>query len=127
MANKFVHFLESVGRDFAKGLGFAVKDAPELSLLAGLLYPPAIAIAPAVTTALNLVQNTILAVEQKYAAAGVQNSTGAQKSADVLAIVAPAVVSLLTSAGVPNVDTDHVAAITNAVVGILNARPAPTA
>lgn len=127
MANKFITFLEAVGKDFAKGLGFAVKAAPELSALAALLYPPAVALIPAVTTALNLVQHTIIAVEQKYAASGIQNSTGTQKAADVLAIVGPAVTSLLTTAGVPNVDTTYVGNLTTAIVSILNVTPAVVA
>ena len=126
MANKFVGFLEAAGKDFEKGLAFVVKDAPELTGLAALLFPASVAVAPAVTTALTLLQNTVVAVEQKYASANAQSATGVQKASDVVTLAAPAAISLLTSAGVSGVDTSYVNNLVTAIVAILNVK-APVA
>jgi hypothetical protein len=129
--NKFVGFLETVGKDFEKGLGFAVKEAPAIDALAAVIYPPSVAILAPTTAALNLLQNSILSIEQKYAAAGVQNGTGVQKTAEVLTLAGPAATSLLTEAGVPAVDDTYIGNIIKVMVGLLNMKtpstPAPAA
>jgi hypothetical protein len=119
--NKFVGFLEAVGKDFMKGLAFAVKEAPAVDKLAAILWPGSVAVTAPATLALDLIQSSILAIEQKYAASGVQNGTGAQKAAEVLALAGPAAASLLTTAGVPAVDNSYIANVISAVVGVLNA------
>jgi hypothetical protein len=125
--------LEAIGRDFEKGLVFAVKYLPLVDTLAAELFPPAVAPLEAVTAAANLLQNAVVLVEQKYAAAGVQNGTGAQKAAEVLTLTQAAVTSLLAepaiaadlkSAGV-TVDSTYISNLIAAVVAILNVQPIP--
>lgn len=127
MANKFVGFLETVGKDFLKGLGVAVQYAPAASALAGAIFPPAIAVAAPATAALNLIQNAVISIEQKYAASNVQSGTGPQKAAEVLTLAGPAATQLLTQAGVPAVDDAYIGDVISAVVGVLNAKAAPAA
>jgi len=62
---------------------------------------------------------TVLEVEQKYAASGVQSGTRAQKPAEVLALTSSAVTTLLKQAGV-TADTSYVQNLISAVVAILN-------
>lgn len=123
MSNKFVGFLETVGKDFEKGLTFAVKEAPAVLNLVGFIYPPAKVVGSLAETGLNLLQNSILSIEQKYSASGVQSGTGIQKAGEVLALSGPAVVALLTAAGVPNVDSAYVSNLVNLIVGLLNVTP----
>jgi hypothetical protein len=72
------------------------------------------------------VQTAVLLVEQKYAAAGVQSGTGAQKLAEVTLLAGPVVTQLLTVAGVP-VSAGYVESLVSAVVGILNVQAMPPA
>jgi hypothetical protein len=88
--------------------------------LIGLIFPPALPVTAELIDATTLIQNAVLLVEQKYAASGVQNGTGAQKSAEVLALTEQAVTGLLTKAGVTTATTDFIQSIINAVVAILN-------
>jgi hypothetical protein len=118
--NKFVGFLETAGKDFEKGLGFVVKDAPELTGLAGMIFPGAAAIAAPATLALTLLQNTILLIEQKYAAQKQQNGTGAQKAADVVTVAGPSAIALLNQAGVPEADNTFIGDLITILVGLLN-------
>jgi hypothetical protein len=124
----FIGVLEAIGKGFEKGLLWAVTYAVPAEKLVGLLFP---AIAPATTAvadATSLIQSAVLLVEQKYAAAGVQNGTGAQKLAEVVLLAGPAVTQLLTQAGV-TVSTAYLQSLVSAVVAILNvqAMPATTA
>lgn len=125
MANKFIGFLEAIGKDFIKGLGYAVKFAVPIEKLVALLFPPAAAAAVQVGTAAELIRNAVVSVEQKYAAAGVQAGTGAQKSAEVLLLTEAAVTSLLSQAGIA-ADTGYVQRLVDAVVAILNVQSPPT-
>ena len=86
----FMGLLETVGKGFEKGLTWAVEYAVPVEKLVALLFPAAAPVVTEVADATTLIQNAVLLVEQKYAAAGVQNGTGAQKLAEVL---------LLTRAG----------------------------
>jgi len=122
MANKFVGFLEAAGKDVEKGLAFFVKEAPVVEPLVSLIFPAATAALPAVNTAVTLIQNTVIATEQKYAS--VPTATGAQKAADVLTIAGPAATTLLNSAGVDTSDTSFISKIITAIVSILNIKPA---
>lgn len=121
MSNKFESFLSTVGTDFMKGLGFAVKEAPLVGNLVTIFYPGNAAVSPLVTAGLTLLQNSILTIEQKYAASGAQSGTGEQKAAEVLALSGPAVTQLLTAGGVKNVSDSYVQNLVTAIVGILNA------
>jgi hypothetical protein len=124
MANKFVGFLETVGKDFLKGLGYAVKYAVPVEKLVGLLFPAAAPAMLEIGAATSLIQTAVIAVEQKYAAAGIQSGSGAQKVADVLLVVEQAVTSLLAKAGVA-ADSAYIQSLVNAVVAILNVQAAP--
>jgi hypothetical protein len=122
----FTGVLEAIGKGFAKGLQWAVAYAVPAEKLVGLLFPGLAPAATAVADATSLVQTAVLLVEQKYAAAGVQSGTGAQKLAEVMLLAAPAVTQLLTQAGV-TASTSYIQSLVSAVVAILNVQTMPTA
>jgi hypothetical protein len=124
--NKFVGFLESMGKAFEKGLVWAVQYAVPVEKLVALLFPAAAPAAVGVADATSLIQNAVLAVEQKYAAAGVQNGTGTQKLAEVMTLTSSAVITLLKQEGI-TADTAYVQSLVSAVVAILNVQQAPAA
>lgn len=133
--NKFVSLLDAVGRDFMKGLAFVVKYLVPVESLAALLFPPAAAALTEAQVTASLLQQTILTVEQNYAAAGVQSGTSAQKAAAVLTLAGPAVTNLLaqptiaaelTKAGI-TVNADYIQNLIKAVVGFLDVQAPPTA
>jgi hypothetical protein len=126
-AEKALTVLEAVGKDFAKGLTVVVKYAPEGAALANAIFPASIAVTPEAVAAVNLLQNTILATEAKYAASGAATGTGAQKAAEVLAVSGPAAASLLTSAGAPASTTTRIGNIVTAIVGVMNVQTAVAA
>lgn len=117
-------FLEAVGKDFEKGLAWAVQYAVPVERLVALLFPAAAPAATAVADATTLIQNAVLLVEQKYAASGVQDGTGTQKTAEVLTLVSAAVTSLLAQEGI-TADSAYIQSLISAVVGILNVQPVP--
>lgn len=132
MANKFVSFLESVGKEVEKGLAWAIKVAPSLDGLAAAVFPASVSVSAPLTLGLTLIQNAVILIEQKYAAAGKQNGTGAEKAAEVITLAGPAATQLLTEAGLPATEQGYIENIVNAVVGVLNAQsaapaPAPAA
>ncbi|HEY0264182.1 MAG TPA: hypothetical protein VGC07_06645 [Granulicella sp.] len=121
----FIGVLEAIGKGFLKGLTWAVQYAIPVERLVALLFP---ASAPAMTEladATTLIQNSVLLVEQKYAAAGIQNGTGAQKLAEVMQLAAPTVVSLLEKAGIASPSDAYVQSLVSAVVAILNVQNMP--
>jgi hypothetical protein len=122
----FVGVLEAVGKDFAKGLKWAVQYAVPVEKLAALLFPAAAPTLTALADATGLIQNAVLLVEQKYAASGVQAGTGPQKLAEVITLAGEAVLSLLAKAGV-TATPDYVSSLASAVVALLNVQPAPAA
>lgn len=119
----FISVLETIGKGFLKGLEWAVTNAIPVEKLVGLLFPSVAPVTTELADATGLLQTAILQVEQKYAASGVQNGTGAQKSAEVLLLAGQAVTTLLKQAGV-NADTAYIQSLINAIVAILNV-PAP--
>lgn len=123
----FIGVLEAIGKDFIKGLQWAITYAIPIEKLVAVIWPAATPVAVETTAALTLIQNAVLLVEQKYAASGVQNGTGAQKSAEVLTLTEQAVTQLLISSGLTNVDSTYIQSLINAVVAILNVTPAPAA
>jgi hypothetical protein len=122
----FIGVLEALGKDFAKGLKFAVQYGVPVEKLVGLLFPSAAPATTALADATTLIQNAVLLVEQKYAASGVQSGTGPQKLAEVMTLAGDAVTSLLAKAGV-TATADYVQTLVSAVVAILNVQPAPAA
>ena len=121
----FLGVLETIGKDFAKGLKFALNYAIPVESLVSLLFPAAAPAMAAAVDATTLIQNAVLAVEQKFSAAGAQKGTGPQKLAEVLTLAEGAVVALLSHAGI-NASSEYITSLVNAVVAILNAQPAPT-
>lgn len=115
----FISVLEKIGKEFAKGLTWAVSYAVPVEKLAALLFPSAAPALTAVITVTNLIQNAVLMVEQKYAAAGMAKGTGTQKLAEVMQLASDAVTTLLASAGI-KADTDYIQKLVSAVVSILN-------
>jgi hypothetical protein len=120
----FLSVLEAVGRDFEKGLKWAVTYAVPVEKLIGLLFPAAAPAVNGVADATLLIQNAVLLVEQKYAASGTQNGTGAQKLAEVMLLTGSAVTALLKEAGI-SADSSYVQSLVSAVVGILNVQGMP--
>lgn len=120
---KFLGLLEAIGKGFMKGLTWAVKYATPVEKLVALLFPSAAPVAVGIADATTLIQNAVLLVEQKYAAAGVQSGTGAQKLAEVMTLTSSAVISLLKQEGV-TADTAYVQSLVSAVVAILNVQQA---
>ncbi len=113
--------LEAIGKGFEKGLKWAVTYAVPVEKLVALLFPAAAPVANGVVDATALIQNAVLAVEQKYAAAGVQAGTGAQKLAEVMLLTEQAVTALLAQAGIA-ANSSYIASLVSAVVAILNAQ-----
>lgn len=120
----FIGVLEAIGKDFAKGLKWAVTYGIPVERLVALLFPAAAPVATELADATTLIQNAVLLVEQKYAASGVQNGTGAQKLTEVLTLSASAVVALLAKAGITATEA-YVTRLINAVVAILNVQAMP--
>lgn len=120
----FGGFLKAIGKDFLKGLGWAVQYAVPVVKLVGILFPAASGAAKGVADALSLIQTAAIQVEQKYAAAGIQNGTGTQKAAEVLVLTEQAVIALLKQEGV-TADTTYVQQLIDAVVAILNVHSVP--
>ena len=120
----FISVLEKIGKEFAKGLTFAVSYAVPVEKLAALLFPSAAPELAGVVSATTLIQNAVLMVEQKYTAAGVQKGTGTQKLAEVMQLAGDAVTSLLTASGI-KADNDYIQKLVSAVVSILNVQAAP--
>jgi hypothetical protein len=122
----FLGVLEAVGKDFAKGLKFALTYAVPVESLVALLFPASAPVIAEAENATTLIQNSVLLVEQKFAASGAQSKSGAQKLAEVLTLSQSAVTTLLSHAGI-TASPEYISSLVNAVVAILNAQPAPPA
>jgi hypothetical protein len=122
----FSSVLKTVGKDFAKGLKWAVEYAVPVEKLAALLFPAIAPVADGVADATSLIQTAVLLVEQKYAASGVQSGTGAQKLSEVMLLTEQSVTALLAKAGV-TADSAYIQSVVTAVVSILNAQNATVA
>jgi hypothetical protein len=121
----FMSLLETVGKGFEKGLKWAVTYAVPAEKLVALLFPAAAPAATELADATTLIQSAVLLVEQKYAAAGVQQGTGAQKLAEVMLLTQGAVTSLLAQAGV-TASSSYIESLVSAVVSILNVQQMPS-
>lgn len=126
MANEFVSFLETVGKDFMKGLNWFLTYAVPVESLVKLLFPAATKDVTAIQNAAQFIQTAVMQVEQKYAALGTQNGTGAQKLAEVLSLTQAVVTQQLAAAGIAATPA-YITSLINAVVAILNVNPAPAA
>ena len=119
MASKFVSVMETIGNDVKVAWSDVVKYLPAAAKLAELIFPAQTALIGTAINSVDLIQQAVATVEQKFAAAGNPTGTGAQKLAQVLSIVSPTVTELLTSEKIP-VDSAYITDIVNAVVAILN-------
>ncbi len=122
----FTGVLKAVGKDFAKGLKWAMQYALPVEKLVALLFPGTAATVGVLENATTLIQNAVVLVEQKYAASGVQDGTGAAKLAEVVTLAGDAVTALLAKAGIA-ASPDYVQSLVSAVVALLNVQPAPAA
>lgn len=120
----FMGVLQAIGKGFEKGLKWAVEYAIPVERLVALLFPAAAPAALEVANATSLIQGAVLLVEQKYAAAGMQSGTGAQKLAEVMLLTEQTVLGLLHQAGIA-ADSAYVQSVVSAVVAILNVQRMP--
>jgi hypothetical protein len=118
MANKFLSILETIGRDFEKGLKVALPIAESVGSLAIQIFFPALG------PAYNSTVAAVALAEQKYTAMGQQSGSGQKKLADVIQIVGPVVAKALADAGKSSTAAD-VENYVNSVVNVLNSAPAP--
>jgi hypothetical protein len=121
----FMSVMEAIGKGFAKGLKWAVEYAVPVEKLVGLLFPAAAPVANELADATSLIQTAVLLVEQKYAASGAQNGTGAQKLSEVMLLTEQSVTALLSKAGI-TADSSYIANVVSAVVAILNVQNGAT-
>lgn len=121
LANTFVTVMKAIGNAIKTIFTDVVKTLPAAESLAMILFPAQAATIKEVQNAVDLIQQTVATVEQKFVAAGAPTGTGPQKLAQVLSIVTPVVTDALSKAGLPT-DQTYIANIVNAVVGILNVK-----
>ena len=122
----FTSLLHEIGKEFEKGLKWALVYAIPAEKLFAILFPSTAPAAGAIIDATSLVQSAVLLVEQKYAAANAQHGTGAEKLAEVIQLIGPVVTQLLKQAGV-NADSGYLQSLISAVVAILNVHQMPAA
>ena len=123
MANRFITFLETIGKDFENGLA---KIAPWIEkgvALAQAEAPKIAALDPALGAVFGTVVATVSSIEQKFTAMNKQTGSGPQKLAEAVTILQPVVSQAFAAAGKAS-DTPTVTNYINAVVGFLNAIPA---
>lgn len=123
MANEFVSIMDKIGADIKIVWDDVVKYLPTAVSLAALIFPASAVADAGAVTALDLIQQAVATVEQKFAAQGSPTGTGAQKLAQVLAIVTPSVTSLLAQFKI-TANQAYITQIVNAVVAILNVQAA---
>lgn len=134
----FKSFLSAVGHDFLavfKWLGSSHGQAAiqggeaVANTVIGVINPALGVSLVAIESLVNAGLKQILSMEASAAAVGAQSGTGAQKAAAVIAVLTPQSEALLKSIGVSNPTTEQVqgvaTAISNGLVTILNALPAP--
>ena len=116
--------METIGKDILKAWGEVIKYLPPVATLAALIFPGAAGATVGVVNAIDLVQQAVATVEQKFKAAGAPSGSGPQKLAQVIAIVGPTVTQLLAAEGI-HIDAPQLNNIINAVVAVLNVQAAP--
>jgi hypothetical protein len=119
MTSKFVSFLETVGKDFNKGLKFVLPWAEGAGEVAVAAF------APSLGPLFNSTVAAVVTAEQSAAAVGKQSGTGASKLAAVVQLMGPLIAQGLADAGKAH-DDAAVQSYVNSVVTVLNAAPAPT-
>jgi hypothetical protein len=119
MANRFISFLEAVGRDFGKGLLRISPYAEQAGALAIGIF------APALSPLFGQVVAAVVTAEQSAAAAGKQSKTGPAKLASVVQLMGPLIAQALGDLGRPN-DSAAVEGYVSAVVAVLNGHSSST-
>ncbi len=117
---KFEGFLEAAGKLVGVVLSDIVKYAVPISVLVGAATPNLPAEETAFLSALQLIGNAVIAIEQKWSSVG--PGSGPQKLADVLVLVEQPVVALFADAGLA-VDATYVTDLVNGIVALLDAQP----
>ena len=120
----FISVMTRIAHDIKIAWEDVVKYLPAASELAAIIFPAQTAAIAGVVTSVDLIQQAVATVEQKFAAMGAATGTGPQKLAQVVSLVSPTVLQLLSSEGL-KYDQAQVTNIINIVVGILNIRQAP--
>lgn len=136
----FKSFLSAVGNDFKKvftWLGSAQGEATiagvetATTTVVSAINPAIGAGLGGVEALINAGLKQVISIETVAAAAGAQAGSGAQKSAAVISSITPSVASFLQSIGVAAPTAAEVQALSttlsNSIVTILNAIPAPAA
>jgi hypothetical protein len=126
VTNKFVTFLEDVGKDFKNGLAKLLPIVAKGVSIATVAEPFVTALNPLVGSIFQTTVATVSSIEQKFAALGQQSGTGVQKLGEAVTILTPVLGQALTSAGLA-ADLPTIQNYISAVVGFLNAIPAATA
>lgn len=126
MSNAFISLMEKIGKDILTAWGDVVKFLIPAAKLAEVIFPAQSAAIAGVVNSVDLIQQAVATVEQKFAAAGAPAGSGPQKLAQVLSMVGPTVTQLLTAEGL-NYNQQQITNIINAVVAVLNVQlvPAP--
>ncbi len=122
-AQVYEGFLKRAGHVAGLVLADVVKFVVPVMQAAVLVDPAAAAAMQAFTTSLQLVQATVIATQQRWAAEG--SAAHDKKLADVLTVVEQPIVQMFQQVGL-QVDTAYVVDLVNGVVAILNAQPAGT-
>lgn len=134
----FKSFLSAVGHDFIAVFKWLGSAQGQQTIASGEAIATTVvtAVNPGVGAALagieaivNAALKQVLSMEASAAAVAAQSGTGAQKAAAVIATLTPQAEALLKSMNVSAPTAEQVqslaSAISNGVVGILNAIPAP--
>lgn len=120
MSNKFISIMEAIGRDIKRVWDDVSRYLPPVEALAALIFPQSAALS-GVINSVQLIQQAVATVEQKFVAAGAPSGSGPQKLAQVLTIVTPTVTQLLADEKI-SVNQQQITNIVNAVVAVLNAQ-----
>lgn len=123
MANRFITFLEAIGKDIEHGLARLQPIAERVLGIAQAAEPYVSALDPAIGPLFTTVVGTVSSIEQKFAALGKQSGSGAQKLQEATTILQPVIQQAFAAAGKPS-DGQTVQNYISAVVGFLNAIPA---
>lgn len=118
MTNKFIGFLEAVGKNFKKGLDAVLPVAATMGETAVSIF------APALGPMFNQTVTAIVTAEQSAASIGKQQGSGPQKASSVISLMGPLIKQGLADVGHTN-DDAAVQKYVDAVVTILNTTPAP--
>lgn len=116
----FEGFLKAAGKLVGVVLSDIVKYAVPISALLGVATPGLPAEEAAFLSAVQLIGNAVIAIEQKWSSVG--PGSGTQKLADVLVLIEQPVVVLFADAGLA-VDATYVTNLVNGIVALLNAQP----